>query len=382
MLSRWQHSLHAVCQWRGLPWLLFALGIVRNIILLLAYPPALGPDFGAYFMYAERFTGLNIPNLDQLAPPLYPIFVFVTFKVLGSIYWLVGIQFIASALLAPITYLGLRRYSPVLATLASLIVLGDFQTAIVFNFISTEPLYIFLLVVMLYTFLSAVDGDDAKGWSRTAFLVGVLLVLLVLTRAVARYLIIPLAIIMLLRTRDWRRTFSLVTGYASALLLYTFVTLLLFGRAESRATSNVMMLNFFRETGLVSRENGPNSELFFSTDAECPDYPYYVIRCLEEQMGSWDAATGVISSTYLEAVRVNPIEYLRLIWRETMNFLALTGQQYGIDAQTPSEALCDNPEEIYLVGREQLLYSNWGWVLPDVSESTITSFREAMQPVA
>jgi hypothetical protein len=38
--------------------------------------------------------------------------------------------------------------------------------------------------------------------------------------------------------------------------------------------------------------------------------------------------------------------------------------------------------EIYLVGRERLLYSNWGWVLPDVSGATILSFREAMQPVA
>ncbi len=380
-LLRWQQALLAICRWHGLPWTLFALSIVRNVVLLLAYPPASHGDSRAYFLYAERFTGYSTPDLDLLTPPLYPVFIFLTFKVLGSIYWLVALQFLASALLAPLTYLGLKRYSPVLASIASLVVLGDFQTAIIFNFISTEPLYVFLLVVTLFVFLHSVDGEAKKGWSRAALSVGVLLVLLMLTRAVARYLIIPLAVVLLLRTWDWRRLFSLMAGYAGTMMVYSLAALLLFGQVESRGTSNVMLLNFIRETNLVSSENGTNSRLFLIVDAECPAYPYYVYRCLEGHMESWDAGAAVVANTYIEAALAHPVEYLQIIWRETMNFLALTGQQYGLDPQTPSEATCDDPEAYYILEPREMLHSNWGLVFPDISDTTLASFRGVMRPI-
>jgi hypothetical protein len=98
-------------------------------------------------------------------------------------------------------------------------------------------------------------------------------------------------------------------------------------------------------------------------------------------MGSWDTGAAVVTNTYIESVLAHPTEYLRILWQETINFLALTGQQYGIDPQTPSEATCDNPEEYYIVPPEEMLSSNWGFVFPDLSETTMVEFRRVMRPI-
>ncbi|MBZ0310414.1 MAG: hypothetical protein K8I82_30415, partial [Anaerolineae bacterium] len=133
---------------RSIPWILLILGILRAVVSLLAYPPAHGADSFAYFFYAQRFTGLSgVAGLSQLVPPLYPLFLLVTYNWLSSAYWLVALQFLMSAAITPVFYLALRCYSPIFALAAALVILLDFQVAVLFNFLSTEPLYVFLLVL-------------------------------------------------------------------------------------------------------------------------------------------------------------------------------------------------------------------------------------------
>ena len=67
-------------------WLLLALGVVRVVICLLAYPPARGADATDYFLYAAQFKGLKAPIVFELIYPLYPLLMYLTRYVLGSLY--------------------------------------------------------------------------------------------------------------------------------------------------------------------------------------------------------------------------------------------------------------------------------------------------------
>ena len=183
---------------RWMLWLLFALGLGRGIVSLLAYPPAHGADSLAYFFYAERLAGLDIPNLAQLTPPLYPILILISYKWLGSIYFLVIAQLLMSAAIVPLYYDAVQRVDARLALLFALVVLMDFQVAVMFNFISTEPLYLFLLALSFNLFMRVAHRESSY-WLNN--ITGITLALLQFTRAVARFIILPLALLHLWHTR-------------------------------------------------------------------------------------------------------------------------------------------------------------------------------------
>ncbi|HEX2906704.1 MAG TPA: hypothetical protein VHO69_07585, partial [Phototrophicaceae bacterium] len=209
--QRVAQRLNVLCCHRALPGLLFSLGILRAIISLLAYPAAHGADSFAYLFYAERLGGLDIPGLSQVVPPLYSALILVTYKGLGSLYWLIGLQVLMSAALAPLYYLALKRSHAVLAVVAALVILLDFQTATVFNFVSTEPLYVFLLALTFYLFLRQAE-QPGRVWLKGDALAGLLPLLLMLTRAVGRFLIIPQVILFALWTRSWKRGLVMAGG--------------------------------------------------------------------------------------------------------------------------------------------------------------------------
>ena len=140
-----QHRLSLIYNSRYTPWLLLLLGLLRTVVFVIAYPPAHGADSSDYFLYAAQFKGLDAPIVFELIYPLYPLLIYLTYYVLGSIYWLIGFQLVLSAVQGVIFYWGLRLYSPALGFVVALMVLGDAQTGILYNFTSTEPLYMFLL---------------------------------------------------------------------------------------------------------------------------------------------------------------------------------------------------------------------------------------------
>jgi hypothetical protein len=79
-------SLSRIATQRWVIGLLLVLGLGRALLSLLAYPPAHGADSLAYFFYAERLYGLDLPGLGQVVPPLYPILILISYKWLGSAY--------------------------------------------------------------------------------------------------------------------------------------------------------------------------------------------------------------------------------------------------------------------------------------------------------
>ncbi len=366
--------------------LLFGLGLVRNVVLLFAYPPAHGADSFVYYLYVERLYGYDIPLISQTAPPLYPVVLYVAIHVLNSLYWLIGAQFIASAALAPLFYQALRRYNPPFALGVALIILGDTQVAVPFNLTSTEPLYITLLALSLALFLYAADTPArTRNVLIAAFAVGVLLVLLLLTRSVARYFIVAFALVMLLRTRDLRRTAALLAGFAVALGASLVLTLAAWGEAENTSTSNHLLLRVVVEKPeWVSSENGPYSARYLSLREVCPETRASWMRfCLLEQLDDWDETAELISGVYNETIRANWQGYLREIEARTEDFLSLSARQYGIDKEVPSDVQCRTVEaHVQSITADSLRRTWWAWILPDYpdySEQTVQKIRDVQR---
>jgi hypothetical protein len=384
-LKQWSERLMAISTHRSILGGLFLLGIIRGLSLYLAYPPAHGADSTVYFFYAEWLNGYNILHITDLAPPLYPILISITFKWLGSIYWLVALQLLMSAALAPIYYQMLKPYNPILAVAVALVILGDVQVGVVFNFISTEPLYLFLLAVSLFVFVRQVDSKNPD--RRLDAGAGMLLVTLLLTRAVGRYLIIPLALVFLLRTRSWKRTLTFVAGFAITLGVFSLLMILLTGQTTSVSASNYMGINVItKNEGLVRRENGPYTSRYLDIAHNC-DMKIYA--CLEQQTGGWSNALSLIVNLGLETFSANWQQYTAKVWNNTQNFLSMSGQQLGFDPELPSDVQCrDIDARIGQVTAEQLRqHTTWGWILGDYSEAKLAevrqiqrTFREAMCP--
>lgn len=372
-IQRCTSTVSAFCQKRWIPWVLFALALARNVVLLMAYPPAHGADSLVYFVYAERFLGFNVPTIADLAPPLYSLLILLTYKVLGSIYWLIALQFVLSAVLPPLGYFIGRRYQPILGLMMGLVILGDVQVAVVYNFTSTEPLYIFLLLLMYWGYLRLADLTLTLKQGRLAFFVGMLLQLLVLTRAISRYLILPLEIIFIVITRRYRLAVIMFSGFLAATALYILLTLLVFGRIEGFTTSNLNMMTIFLvKPEWVESENGINSATYLAGIADCPYHGYGKMTCLRERLDSWEQIQAVLGGTFAEMVRRHPLEYLSSIWDQMNGFLSLSGQQFGLDAQTPNEIQCREAANLN-VQPPEIGETHWSMMLPDFTPESVTS---------
>lgn len=358
-LSRQADALSRV---RWMPWILFGLGLLRAVVSLLAYPPAHGADSFAYLFYAERLAGLEIPGLSQLVPPLYPLFLLAAGKWLGSYYWLIGLQALMSAALVPLYYLALRKHHAVLALLAALVILFDFQTAVMFNFLSTEPLYIFLLAVLFYLFMRQASLPGRSPSAGDA-LTGLIPLLLMLTRAVSRFLIIPQLVLFWLFTRSWKRTLVMAGGFVVSLAFYSLVSQLFLGGVEGTTSSDYMVTGVvLRNQQWLQSENGAASAEFITLQTACQGQKLSFYDCYYAQRGTWDGMLPLIINTVIETVGTNWLPYVRDVWQRTNDFLSLSGQQLGIDPGLPSEIQCDSAEAIIAGLTPDVTHnSGWGW---------------------
>jgi hypothetical protein len=379
-LRRLSERLQILCSFRQMAWVLFGLGFLRALLSLLAYPPAHGADSLAYFFYAERLNGLDISNLSQVVPPLYSALILVSYKWLGSIYWLVGAQFVMSAALAPLYYLALKPYQPVFALLSALVILLDFQTATPFNFISTEPLYIWLLAVTFYLFMRQLQKTPPQGWLLADTLPGLSLLLLMLTRAVGRFLIVPLAAIFWLRTRHWKRTLVFIGGFVAYLMIYSLLSQIWLGGVEGSTSSDYMVTGVvLRNKDWLTPENGPASAEFIEMNERCTELGLRFYDCYYTVRGSWDGMIGLVINTTLESVTANWWPYVEGIWQRTNAFLSLSGQQVGIDPGLPSEVQCQMTDaQIDALTPESTLGRGWGWTwgIRDYISLNFEDFRE------
>ncbi|MBI5958405.1 MAG: hypothetical protein HY866_06720 [Chloroflexi bacterium] len=366
-----QRRLHSVYATRYTVWLLLALGVVRAVIFLIAYSPAHGADSSDYFLYAAQFKGLDAPNVFDQIYPLYPLLIYLTHYWLGSIYLLVGVQIVMSVLQGVLFYIGLRPYSPALGFVMALLVIGDAQTGILYNFISTEPPYMFVLSLAFCLFLIQIKKD--RKLSKGDVVLGILLALILLIRPVGRYLIVPFAILFLLGTRAWWRTTVMVASYGLALMIFTIFNQIVFDQFELNGAGSFMLGRPLNHSGLLEADNGPASAQLLEMKANC-ESEENGNRCLIRQLGDWPEVRKLYSKAYREMLQEHPLDFGKQVFENFTDFLRFSGQQYQ-GQLTPSEVQCEDTNA--RAERETQLYIENDWLLYGKSEIT----AEQLTPV-
>lgn len=336
---------HYLCTSQVALGLLLVLGVLRASIFLMAYPPAHGADSTDFFLYAAQFKGLEAPIVFQLLYPLYPLLIYLTHHLLGSVYWLIGVQVLFSILQGPLFYWGIYRYSPVLGFLVALMVIGDAQTGILYNFTSTEPLYMFALTLAFCVVLRQIKSPSSRRLQGGDVVLGIALAVALLTRPVGRYLIVPFGLLFLIGTRHWWRTAIVGLSFAGVLAIMMVFNLLAFGRFELNGGGSFMLYRPLLKSGLLSAENGPASAQFLALYAGCPEGPQGedVTLCMVNQVGDWSAVRQLYADAYRELWRTHGRAFARQVWDAFTDFLRMPGQQYR-GALTPSDVQCADLE--------------------------------------
>lgn len=380
-INKWASS-------RYILWLLIAAGVARTIVLFMAYPPAHGPDSLAYFLYSERLAGQDFPMLARLVPPLYSYFILITFKGLGSVYWLIALQACMAITIAPLYYLSLRRYSPVLAVLASLVIVADVQGAIVFNFTSTEPLYTFLLALLVYTITAAFEhwnARETRSWWQAFLMVGVLVGLLFLTRPVAKFMVVPVVLVAWIVTRRWQPAAVTTAGFVIVVALHSVFSLMVVGQVEGLSAGMYMAL---KPTVVIEQAQVENGDLIDSPLADCETG---VDTCLTESIslspGNSATRADVYQTTFIwERVRAFLFgeqfgNYVMRMVNGTLDFLALSGQQYGYDPDLPGDVQCAGADtQPDGITTEWLESSHMRWALP-YDDDILPTLRTIVPPI-
>jgi hypothetical protein len=366
-----QRRLRLIYDSRYTWWLLLALGVVRVVIFLLAYPPARGADSTDYFLYAAQFEGLKAPLIFDLIYPLYPLLMYLTYYVLGSIYWLIGLQLIMSAVQGVMFYWAIRPYSPALAFGVALLVLADAQSGILYNFTSTEPPYMFLLNLSFCVFLIQLKRPSNRWLQVGDVALGVLLVLTLLMRPVGRYLIVPFGILFLVGTRAWRRTAVVAASYGIALMASVLFNQVVFNRLELNGGGTFMLSRPLGASGLLYASNGPASARLLEMRAACPAGGNKT-RCLIEQTGSWPTVRKLYADAYQEMLQTHSVEFARKVVAAFTDFLKMSGQQYS-GPITPSATQCADVEAT--TDLNLAAYLEQDWLLLDAPGVTAAKLR-------
>jgi len=324
--------------------MLLLIGLLRGIVFLVSYAPADGADGADYYLYAAYIAGEELPNRAANVSPMYPLFIYLNYYVLGNFNLIIVSQFLMSLALGLIMYLGLRRYNAALAVLVALVVLGDAQVGILFNFASTEPLYIFFLSIMYALATGISPAGQRKTWGLWSVLLGILLAVLRETRTVARFLFVPVIALFALYTRRWQPILQAVVGFGFTLLFIGFI----FQTTEVAQTSTVNRAMYARplfQYGLLDPTLGPNSERLDELRQHCrqtqPGQSLYT--CLIAQLGDEQDVQALYESAYQETLRANPNALLRKAAEAFHRFLLMSGQQYE-GSPTPAIVQCDGLE--------------------------------------
>lgn len=378
MLGAWCRRLRPIFDSRYTWWLLLGIGVVRAAIFLVAYPPAHGADSTDYFLYAAQFEGLDAPIVFELIYPFYPLLIYLTHYVLGSVYVLILVQAALSALQGVVFYWGIRPYSPALAFGVALMVLGDPQTGILYNFTSTEPLYLFTLGLAFSVFLVQVRRPGGRRLQAGDVALGVLLALVLLIRPVGRYLIVPFGLLFLLSTRSFWRTVALGGSFALALALFLLFNQIVFDRLELNGGGSFMLGRPVKRSGLLEASNGPASAELIALESACPAGES-LNRCLVRQKGDWPTVRALYARAYREMVQTHPVEFAEQVFDAFTAYLRQHGLQYR-GKLLPSDVQCADVEE--RTARMTREYLEKDWILYGASGVTGETLSPIMRDIS
>lgn len=347
-------------------WGLLALGAIRAVIFLIAYPPAHGADSPDYFLYAAQFEGLEAPNVFSLIYPLYPLLIYLTHHVLGSVYVLIMFQVLLSVVQGAIFYWGVRPYSPALAFVVALMVLGDAQTGVLYNFTSTEPLYMFSLNAAFCVFLVQVRRRPDRRITFGDILLGVLLATTLLSRPVGRYLIVPFGVLFLLGTRSVWRMAAMGAAYGVVLVASVLFNQLVFDQLELTGGGGFMLVRPLLVSGLLEADNGPASARLLEMRSQCEPGETGA-RCLYLQTRDWPAVRKLYADAYQEMLTAHRLDFARLVFEDFTDYLRLPGRQYS-GPVTPADAQCEDIDAVS--DRNTRAYLEKDWLLLDSPAAT------------
>lgn len=373
-----QHRLQLVYDSRYTMWGLLLLGLARVVVFVLAYPPAHGADSSDYFLYASQFEGLDAPTVFRLIYPLYPILIYITHYVLGSVYVLIVFQLLLSAVQGVIFYGGIRPYSPALGFVVALMVLGDAQTGILYNFTSTEPLYMFLLNLAFAVFLVQAKRPSDRRIQAGDVTLGVLLAATLLARPVGRYLLVPFGILFLLQTRSVWRSGVLAASYGAMLLVSMLFNQLVFDSLELTGGGSFMLNRPLIRSGLLEADNGPASAELLEMRAACEDDMGWNRCMMVQSEGDWVMVRGLYNDAYQEMLQEHRWDFFDQMIDEFTDFLRLPGQQYK-GRVTPSEVQCDDVEAV--TERNTQVYIEKDWLLMDAEAVNTAKLRPIIHDI-
>lgn len=326
---------------------LFLLGVLRSAFLLLAYAPADGADGMKYYLYSAYISGISLHPLVSELSPLYPYFIYIHRYVLGNFDTILITQFLMSASLGVIYFLALKRYHTILALIISLVIIGDIQTGLSFNFTATEPLYIFLLATTFALSMQMQRDDSLRRGIVVAGLAGCTVALLTQTRTVATLIIVPIFILAAIHTRSWQQILSMLTAFGATLLL--FIGLLASNGVEQDGSVNqIMIFNFLNRAGAfqtdVSDQSSGMSELqeIVSVCGDTTSSSTTLLNCMQEELGGSGNVNSVLQQAYLETATEQFSSFMSLMYENVTSFLKMSGHQLFEPERTPAQAQCED----------------------------------------
>jgi hypothetical protein len=325
---------------------LLLLGILRTIFVMLAYAPAGGADAMDYYAYAAYMNGADLPSSVASVSPLYPMFIYFNYYILGNFSLIVIWQVVMSSLLGLIYYIGLRRYNAFLAVLIALMVIGDMESAPMFSLLATEPLYIFLLAC-LYNLVLLQNERIATHSTRVLdVVVGLVLVLLQETRTVARYLFLPILIASAVSTRSWKRILITCVSFIVTALVFN-LAIEVASVEQVTSYNDSMLLRPLLAGQLLDEDAGTASAALSEWVDLCREKGYFrIFDCLEIELNSAEAAQNLINEAYIEVIARDPLIVYKSMFEQFTDFLQLPGKQLN-DIETPAVAQCaDVPARI------------------------------------
>ncbi len=343
LFTRWNSLYRILFNSRWTILLLLLIGFLRGLLFLGAYAPADGADGGDYYIYSAYIAGYDLPDRAANLSPIYPFFVYLNHYLLGQFNLIIVWQFIMSMMTGLMMYLGLRQYHPVLAFMVAGVVSGDAQIGILFNFTSTEPLYIFLLCMMFALAIALPAGGIETRWSIRSVCVGILLALLRETRTVATYIFVPVMVLYALHKRRWQHILQVVVSFIiSAFLLNSMFHV--FQAEQTSSANHLMYLRPLIRNDMLDPSAGEASQELSRILNLCrSDYAEQgLMSCLIESIeGEESERTTLIEQAYQEALIAKPAATIEASLLAFHDFLSESGQQYR-GTPTPAEVQCSD----------------------------------------
>lgn len=329
---------------------LWLLGVLRAVILWLAYPPAVGPDGFIYYLFADQmWGGVYTPEALVSIYPTYPLLIWLGETFMGGIMGLTFVQAFLSTFVPVFFFLGIKPYNFLLALVAGGVTAIDPQIGVFFSLMSTDGLYALLLSACLCVFLRQVNSPG-PAWHTLAF--GVLCGVTVSMRPVGTFLIIPVAVVYAIMARSWRRGASVLLGTAGVFLALALLNFAARGYFGLSGSSSQYFFLVFHHPDLHDPANGPaNARVDDILTNACdpvamdltrmPEHRNWIgYRCILDEIGDSGRASDLYMQAFLEVVQNRTGDYLAFVWHQLDYFMRHGGNAYTFTAASPRAVQC------------------------------------------